>query len=195
MPQTAFVSTETFTQDEFEVWLADLPSWDDNHYELLHGSIVMSPPAGWPHGNVGARIVRILSNCTTQAHLGEVLDSSAGYRLPSGDTVEPDVSFISSARLQAGPAPQRGKFLQIVPNLVVEILSTPTAGRDRTEKKTIYENNGVEEYWIVDTDRHTITVFCLSGGRYGNPLTFSSGEQLTSMVLPQLTFVISEIFI
>ena len=195
MPQTAFVSTETFTQDEFEAWLADLPSQDDNHYELLHGSIVMSPPAGWPHGNVGARIARILGNCTTQAQLGEVLNSSAGYRLPSGDTVEPDVSFISSARLQAGPAPQRGKFLQIVPNLVVEILSTPTAVRDRTEKKTIYENNGVEEYWIVDTDRRTITVFRLAGGRYDNPLTCGSGERLTSVVLPQLTFAVSEIFI
>lgn len=194
MPQTAFVSTETFTQDEFEAWLADLPSWDDNHYELLNGSIVMSPPAGWPHGNVEARIVRILSNCTVQHHLGEVLGSSAGYRLPSGDTVEPDVSFISSACLQAGPAPQRGKFLQIVPNLVVEILSTPTAVRDRTEKKTIYERNGVEEYWIIDTDRRLITVFRLSGGRYGTPLTFGPGETLPSVALPQLVFAVGEIF-
>lgn len=195
MPQTAFVSTETFTQDEFEAWIADLPSQDDNHYELLNGSIVMSPPAGWPHGNVEARIVHILSNCVLQHHLGEVLGSSAGYRFPSGDTVEPDVSFISSIRLQAGPTPQRGKFLQIVPNLVVEILSTPTAARDRTEKKTIYERNGVEEYWIVDTDRRAITVFRLAGSRYGTPLTVGSGEQLTSTVLPQLTFAVSEIFI
>ena len=60
MPQTAFVSTETFTQDEFEAWLDDLSSWDDNHYELLNGSIVMSPPAGWPHGNVEAKIVHAL---------------------------------------------------------------------------------------------------------------------------------------
>jgi Uma2 family endonuclease len=195
MPQTAFVSTETFTQDEFEAWLADLPSQDDNHYELLNGSIVMSPPAGWPHGNVEAKIVYHLVASARPYQLGEVFGSSTGYRLPSGDTVEPDVSFISSARLQAGPAPQRGKFLQIVPSLVVEILSTPTAARDRTAKKTIYESNGVEEYWIVDTDRRTITVFHLTVGRYGSPLTFGSGEQLTSVALPQLTFAVSEIFI
>ncbi len=195
MPQTAFVSTETFTQDEFEAWLADLSSWDDNHYELLNGSIVMSPPAGWPHGNVEAKIVHALVACASQHRLGEVFGSSAGYRLPSGDTLEPDASFISSARLQAGPAPQRGKFLQIVPNLVVEILSTPTAVRDRNAKKTIYERNGVEEYWIVDTDRRLITVFRLSSGRYGTPLTFSSGETLISVVLPQLAFAVSEIFV
>jgi Uma2 family endonuclease len=47
--QTAFVSTEIFTQKEFQRWLAEQPQSDSNHYELLHGKIVMNPPAGWPH--------------------------------------------------------------------------------------------------------------------------------------------------
>jgi len=194
MPQTAFISTETFTQDEFEAWLAELPSWDSNHYELINGSVVMTPPAGWPHGNTGARIVYALTDCAKRQQLGEVFESSTGYRLPSGDTLEPDVSFISTARLQAGPAPQRGKFLEIVPNLVVEILSTTTAVRDRTEKKEIYERNGVEEYWLVDTDKRIIIIFRLSAGWYGSPLTFSLGDIVTSVVLPQLNLPVSEVF-
>jgi Uma2 family endonuclease len=195
MPQTAFVSTETFTQDEFEEWLSELPNSDANHYELLNGSIVMTPPAGWPHGNTEARIVSPLFNCASQYQLGEVFGSSTGYRLPSGDTLEPDVSFISTARLQAGPAPRRGKFLEIAPNLVVEILSTPTALRDRTEKKDIYERNGVDEYWLVDTDRREVTVFCLANGRYGTPLIFRTGETITSPVLPQLQLPVSNLFV
>lgn len=195
MSQTAFVSTERFSQDEFEAWLAELPSWDENHYELLNGSIGMSPPAGWPDGGVEAGIVYALVTCTTQHHLGTVLGSSTGYRLPSGDTVEPDVSFISTARFQTGPAPQRCKFLQIVPNLVSEILLTPTATRDQTEKKDIYERNGVEEYWIVDTDRRVVTVVHLSAGRYGFSSTYAQKETLTSAVLPQLMLTVSEIFV
>ena len=195
MPQTAFVSTETFTQDEFEEWLSELPKEDTNRYELLNGSIVMTPPAGWPHGNTGARIVSPLFNCASQYQLGEVFDSSTGYRLPSGDTLEPDVSFISTARLQAGPAPRRGKFLEIAPNLVVEILSTPTALRDRTEKKAIYERNGVDEYWLVDTDRREVTMFRLVNGRYGSPLLFRTGDTLTSVVLPQLQLPLSNLFV
>ncbi|HEV8712248.1 MAG TPA: Uma2 family endonuclease [Candidatus Binatia bacterium] len=195
MPQTAFISTETFTPDEFEAWLADLPSWDENHYELINGSVVMTPPAGWPHGNTEARIVYALSGCARQYQLGEVFGSSTGYRLPSGDTLEPDVSFISYARLQAGPPPQRGKFLEIVPNLVVEILSTTTAVRDRTEKKAIYERNGVEEYWLVDTDRRSLIVFRLSADLYGLPLTFGPADVLTSAVLPQLSLLVSEVFV
>ena len=195
MPQTAFVSTETFTQDEFEEWLSELPNSDTNHYELLNGSIVMTPPAGWPHGNTEARIVRELGNCAAQYQLGEVFGSSIGYRLPSGDTLEPDVSFISYARLQAGPPPQRGKFLEIAPNLVVEILSTPTALRDRTEKKDIYERNGVDEYWLVDTDRREATVFRLVNGRYDTPLIFRTGDILTSEVLLQLQLSVSNLFV
>jgi Uma2 family endonuclease len=143
--QTAFVSTETFTQKEFKRWLDERPSSDTNHYELLRGRIVMSPPAGWPHGSIEARILTRINSFVETHALGVSLGSSAGYDLPSGDTVEPDISFISAARLAAGPPPQFGKFLRIVPNLVVEILSAATVQRDQTEKKAIYAENGVEE--------------------------------------------------
>src|SRR4030095_13451794 len=159
--QTAFVSTETFTQREFKRWLDERPASDINHYELLRGRIVMNPPAGWPHGPVGANILAPLGIFVRARNLGLVLDSSAGYDLPSGDTVEPDISFISAARLAAGPAPQAGKFIRIVPNLVVEILSPATAQKDQTEKKAIYAENGVEEYWIVDNKRREIMVYPL----------------------------------
>jgi Uma2 family endonuclease len=195
MPQTTFVSTEIFTQDAFEEWLSELPQEDINRYELLNGSIVMGPPATWPHANTGARIVRELGNCAAQHQLGKVFDSSIGYRLPSGDILEPDVSSISTVRLQAGPAPQRGKFLAIVPNLVLEILSMTTAKRDRTEKKDIYERNRVDEYWLVDTDRREVTVFRLTNDRHGSALTFRAGDMLTSVVLPQLPLSVSNLLV
>src|SRR5258705_4819105 len=141
--QTGFVSPEIFTQKEFKRWLAEQPRSDINHYELLHGKIVMNPPAGWPHASIEANILAPVTTFVRTRGLGVVLGSSAGYDFPSGDTVGPDISFISTARLAAGPAPQQGKFVRIVPNLAVEILSDATAQRDRTEKKTIYAENGV----------------------------------------------------
>ena len=51
--QTVFRSDETFTQESFRLWLDERPASDLNHYELLNGRIVMTPPAGWPHGRVG----------------------------------------------------------------------------------------------------------------------------------------------
>ena len=192
---TAFVSTETFTQKEFKRWLDERPASDLNHYELLHGRIVMSPPTGWPHGSVGANILAPIVSFVRAHNLGQVLNSSAGYDLPSGDTVEPDISFISAARFAAGPAPQFGKFLRIVPNLVVEILSPATAQKDQTEKKAIYAENGVEEYWIVDSKRREITVYALSGKRFGRGLVYTARDTLHSRVLNGFTLRVNEVFV
>src|SRR5215510_9406004 len=181
--QTAFVSTETFTQKEFKRWLDERPASDINHYELLRGRIVMSPPAGWPHGSVGTNILVPLATFVRTHNLGHVLDSSAGYDLPSGDTVEPDISFISTTRFAAGPTPQPSKFLRIVPNLVVEILSPTTAQKDQTEKKVIYAENSVEEYWIVDSKRREITVYTLAGKRFGRGTVYTTRATLRSHVL------------
>lgn len=148
--ETAFISVETFTQRAFKRWVQNRPMADINRYELTSGRIVMTPPPGWEHAEVEARVIRILGDFVGRHNLGKVFGSSAGYDLPSGDTLEPDASFISRERRAKGPQVRRGQFLKIVPSLVVEILSPATARRDRLEKKRIYEANGVEEYWLVD---------------------------------------------
>jgi Uma2 family endonuclease len=193
--QTAFVSTETFTQKEFKRWLDERPASDLNHYELLRGRIVMSPPAGWPHGSVESNIHVSLATFIRTHGLGIVLGSSAGYDLPSGDTVEPDVSFIANERLTAGPTLQAGKFVKIVPNLVVEILSPATAQKDRTEKKAIYEENGVEEYWLVDTKRREITVYTLTGKRFGRGKIYTARNPLLSRILKGFALRLNEVFV
>jgi len=190
---TPFRSEERFTQQEFFAWLQRRPAADVNHYELIRGRIVMSPPAGWPHGSLGSTIVAHLYVVVKRHGLGIVQDSSAGYDLPSGDTLEPDVSFISEARFAAGPAPVRGRFLGIVPDLAVEILSKSTARRDRGVKKSIYEQCGVREYWIVDPDRRLVTVYRLGDAGYGTGERIRAGR-IASRVLPQLELTIEDLF-
>jgi Uma2 family endonuclease len=190
---TPFRSEERFTQQEFFAWLQRRPASDINHYELIRGRIVMSPPAGWPHGALGSRINAKLYAVVERHGLGIVQDSSAGYDLPSGDTLEPDVSFMSKARFAAGPAPVRGRFLGIVPDLAVEILSQSTARRDRGEKRAIYGESGVTEYWIVDPDRRAVTLYHLDDGHYAAGERVRSGR-IRSRVLPQLELTIEDLF-
>jgi len=153
----------------------------------------MTPPATWPHGSIGSRLNHILNDHVGKNDLGIVLDSSTGYELPSGDTIEPDVSYISANRLAAGPTPQTGQFIRIVPNLVVEILSPSTTKRDQTEKKDIYERNGVDEYWIVDPRSKAVTVFHLREQAYGNGQMFRGGIA-RSRVLPKLRLAVEKLF-
>ncbi|MBI3800502.1 MAG: Uma2 family endonuclease, partial [Deltaproteobacteria bacterium] len=94
----------------------------------------------------------------------------------------------------AGPQVRRGQFLKIVPTLVVEILSPATAKRDRTEKKRLYETNGVEEYWLVDQDRREVTVFHLTERRYDAGTRFSIRQKLRSVVLPEFEAPVRVLF-
>jgi Uma2 family endonuclease len=180
---TAFISTETFTQRVFKQWVQNRPMADINRYELTSGRIIMTPPAAWEHAEVEARVIRILGEFVAGHNLGKVFGSSAGYDFPSGDTLEPDASFISRERWAKGPEVERGEFLKLVPSLVVEILSPATARRDRTDKKGIYEANGVEEYWLVDPYRREVTVFHLVGGKYSVGRSVGVRRKLRSHVL------------
>lgn len=192
--ETAFVSTETFTQGEFKHWVERRPLTDLNRYELINGRIMMTPPAGWGHGEVGARVLRFLGNFVEEHDLGRVFDSSTGYELPSGETLEPDASFISHERWAKGPQTRRAQFSKIVPTLVVEILSPATARRDRLDKKRIYEANGVEEFWLVDPDRREAVVFHLIRGKYDSGIRYSASQTLRSRVLPGFALAVRSLF-
>ena len=191
---TIFRSDATFTQRTFRRWVEARPIADVNHYELVGGRIVMTPPAGWSHGSIELAIGGALKAHVRRHALGIVLGASAGYDLPSGDTLQPDASFVSAARFAAQPPARPDEFLRIAPNLVVEVLSASTAKRDRTEKKRVYEANGVEEYWIVDGRHRAVTVFVLGArGRYDAGRTVIAGA-VRSRVLPKLRLPVDRIF-
>jgi len=194
--ETTFESTTYVTQEEFFAFVEERAAKDryPYHYELLNGRIVMNPPAGYPHGAVGGRILALLVNFVRERKLGTVFDSSQGFDLPSDDTVEPDVSFVSRERWEAAPPPVPGKFLRVVPDLVVEILSTSTASQDRGEKKGIYERNGVREYWLVDWRKREITVLSLEGGRYDRGRVLVEDERCASRVIEGFDLAVSDLF-
>ena len=194
MQDLVFESTRGMTQEEFASWVEKRGRWDQSRYELLNGRVLSTPPAGYPHGSVGNAVQCALGNAARARKLGRVFDSSQGFEFPSGDTVEPDHSFVSKERWAAAPKPEPGKFLKVVPDLIVEVLSTSTASRDRGEKKGIYEQNGVREYWLVDTRAREVTVFRLKGKRYGIGKVHGEGRPIRSTALVGLALDPAEFF-
>ena len=49
-----------------------------------------------------------------------------------------------------------------LPILVVEVASESTRRRDRTDKRSIYAEAGIPEYWMVDGESRTVRVVRLS---------------------------------
>jgi Uma2 family endonuclease len=183
--EPVFESVQTFSAAEFEQFVAQRESQGDvHHYELLHGRIVMNPPAGWPHGLVDNEFGARLREFVRARRLGLVFGSSQGFHLPSGDIVEPDTAFVSHPRWEAGPPPEQGRFLRVVPDLVAEITSPSNASRDRGEKLAIYERNRVLEYWLIDPLAQRITLLCAGpGDRFGAPRVHDTDEPVASALL------------
>jgi len=197
MVEPVFESVTTMDQATFAAWIESRPAHDDNHYELLNSRVVMTPPAGWPHGSIGSRLVTRMTLASDAGRRGRVFDASQGFELPTGDTVEPDASFVSTSRWRAAPPPAVGKFLAVVPDLVVETLSKSTASRDRGEKKAIYAAAGVCEYVLVDPRARTLTVFVREfvreGDRFDAGTILAEDEPWHSRSLPGLSFCVADL--
>jgi Uma2 family endonuclease len=187
MSEPVFESVTTMDQATFAAWIESRAAHDLHHYELLNGRVVMTPPAGWPHGSIGSRLVTRMTLASDAGKHGRVFDSSQGFELPTGDTVEPDASFVTMTRWRAAPPPTLGKFLAVVPDLIVETLSKSTATRDRGEKKAIYAAAGVREYVLVDTRSRTLTVFGSDGERFDEGSVLGENEPWHSSTLPGLS--------
>ena len=81
------------------------------------------------------------------------------------------------------------------PDLVVEILSPGNSKKEMRQKFEVYEENGVREYWIIDTTEKFVFIYVLNenGKFYGlKPLT--EDELLVSTIFPELQFELLPIF-
>jgi Uma2 family endonuclease len=183
------------TQDEFEAWCASFDGSELGRFEFLYGCVVAEPPAHWPQKNLGVSLSHRLASHVEDCGLGLVFDASQGFALPSGDTVAPDVAVVLRETWEAAPPPTPDRFLAVVPDLVVEVLSPSTQRRDRGPKRDIYERNGVREYWLLDARRCAITVLVrAASGRLGAEGTVTGDRPARSVLLPGFSVRPADIF-
>ena len=123
--------------------------------------------------------------------MGEVFHAPCDVVLSNADVVQPDLLFVSHKRahLLLGGANVLGAS-----DLVVEILSTATAGRDQTLKRALYAKHGVQEYWLVDPDAWTVAVLRLHAGAFAAVAIYGEGQTMTSPTLAGFSTDLNEIF-
>jgi Uma2 family endonuclease len=79
--------------------------------------------------------------------------------------VRPDIAIICG---------KTGNFITSPPVLIIEILSSSTALKDRHVKFGIYEEQRVKYYIIVNPDTKSYTIYALKGGHYTEQNNLSS---------------------
>ena len=164
---------------------------EDQRYELLDGELIMAPAPNLEHQRIDTRLGWRLAQFVEQRNLGEVFFAPCDVVLSDMNVVQPDLLFVSHERahLLLGGANVHG-----APDLVVEILSPSTAGRDREIKHDLYAKHGVKEYWLVDPDARTVTVLRLTEGAFEVEAIYGEGQAMTSPTLAGFTADLNEIF-
>ena len=88
-----------------------------------------------------------------------VYPDNVQYRWKMSDDSEKVV--IPDASINCQIRSRKGNSFINAPQFVLEVLSPSTAKYDRTEKKEIYREEEIPEYWIIDIQKRTIEMFDL----------------------------------
>jgi Uma2 family endonuclease len=131
--------------------------------ELVRGRVVPMPMPMPRHGEICNRAGRILGNYAEERDLGRVLSNDTGVITARGpDTVRgADISYYSYARVPKGPLPDR--YLDVPPDLVVEVLSPSDRWPKVLAKVAEYLDAGTTVVLVLDDERRLAQVFRADG--------------------------------
>lgn len=79
------------------------------------------------------------------------------------------------------------------PDLIVEILSPGNTKKEMKEKKEVYEENGVKEYWIVHPTDEYILQYNLENGKFVGGTHYFDDEIVTSTSVEGFKTTVSKI--
>ena len=159
--------------------------------ELVAGHVVPMTPTNPTHGRIEVNVAAALKHFVRTQNLGVVMAGEVGvFTARNPDTVRAaDVLFLSHER-DARRVRRQG-FLDIAPELTVEILS-PTDRPDQVRRKLYeYFAAGVLQVWVIDPASSTVRVHHASG----EPQSLAPGAVLTGGdVLPGFELPVDDIF-
>ena len=177
---------------------ADYVSFPFEHMvELIKGKIYkMTPAPSSQHQIVAGNLHYLMranfteKNCQIFIAPLDVILPIYNQKKDSPNTVvQPDLCIICDAeKIQ-----EAGCFG--APDLIIEIISPHTSKKDLNKKYEVYEEAGVQEYWIVFPKEEIIETFVLNGSKFNRGETFVKTDQINPAIFPDLIFSVQEIFV
>jgi len=146
----------------------DAGLFDDQPVELLRGELVVMPSEREPHAYYNSEVgdyLRILLGNRVK------IREAHPITLPNDSEPAPDLAIVKplgAVYLEHHPYPDDIFWL-------IEFSYT-TLDKDLHEKKAVYGEAGIAEYWVVNLKDRELTVFRdLENGRYTTELSFRTG--------------------
>jgi Uma2 family endonuclease len=134
---------------------------DRVRYEVIRGELFVTPAPRRPHQRAVLELAMQLQQYVRAHRVGEVLPAPFEVELATDSAVQPDVLVLLD-RDQPQLTEER---LYGPPALVVEIVSHSSRRTDRLQKRELYRDYRVPEYWIVDVDQRQVERWQLGNNR------------------------------
>lgn len=137
--------------------LAALPT-DGLRLELVRGELIAMPPTQGNHGTAAMRLGALLANHIMAHDLGEVYAAETGFLLERNpDTVRaPGFAFIERNRVT--PETDAATWVPVVPDLVLEVVSSGDRDTEVANKVQMWLDAGVRLVYVVYPGRREIEV-------------------------------------
>jgi Uma2 family endonuclease len=158
--------------------------------ELVKGEIVYMSPTGYSHADYEGNFYAALRAHVRKNKLGRVFVGEVGiYTGHNPDTVRAaDAAFVSHHRMAQVKSQS---YLDVAPELVVEVLSPDDRWNDLMDKLDEYFAIGVKLVWIADPRRQQVYAYhsVTDVQRLSAEDTLTGGE-----VLPDFSVSVAELF-
>ncbi len=157
--------------------------------ELWDGELILSPAPSFYHQEVTLRFCHQLYDWVRSHKLGKVVTGPIDMVLSPHRVTQPDVAFISQGRLEIITTTINGPV-----DLAVEVISLGNRSRERIEKRDLYEQYGVREFWLIDPEAQSVEVLFLENGRYELFARCTHGQTASSKLLPGFEVLVTPLF-
>ena len=117
-------------------------------YEVIRGELFVTPAPGWRHQQAVLELATLLRDYLDRTGLGRVTVAPFEVELTEDSAVQPDVLVVLGDRAHQ-LIPER---LLGAPSLAIEVVSYSSKRTDRLQKRQLYQEEGVPEYWVVDPE-------------------------------------------
>jgi Uma2 family endonuclease len=163
---------EVYSIKDYMLWEGD--------WELIEGvPFSMSPSPKLIHQQIAARITRFLSELFDSCAKCQVL-YELDWHIGEKTIVRPDCIVICYE--------PDGDYITRRPEIIFEIVSESTAGRDEILKKALYCDEGVPYYTLIYPEAKTAKCFKLVETEYKKVADFSTGKFIFTLPYCDIEF-------
>jgi Uma2 family endonuclease len=120
-------------------------------YEFIDGQILVTPSPNSSHQRIVVLLARLLDPFVLEHRIGQLLVAPFDVRFGERRIVQPDLLVRPLSEVESG---RRASAREL--RLAVEVVSPSSARYDRVDKRPRYQEERVEELWLIDPESELV---------------------------------------